>query len=55
MGGINSILEKGNELMITIGICDDDEGVLSQLENMINSQYKDVDVKSFKEPLKSFE
>lgn len=38
--------------MITIGICDDDINILSQLKKLIESQYKDVDIKLFEEPMK---
>ena len=38
--------------MITIGICDDDEKILSQLEVIIRERYKEVRVEKFLEPMK---
>ena len=38
--------------MMTIGICDDDTRILFQLESLIKSQYKDMTIKLFEEPMK---
>lgn len=37
--------------MITIGICDDDKRILSQLEDIIKEKFKDIFVELFLEPL----